>query len=291
MKKIAGFQLAHAGPPAGGAPLEDVIAATVVALVAVGFLAVVAIRFRRGGVAPLRRLGGAAGRLLGLPAWVALPSIVCSASLLVAVFGYYWDVATHIDNGRDQGPFANPAHFPILFGLAGVALAGYLAVLLCDGCETRRGVRVAGWTIPLGGLLLLVSGALALAGFPLDDLWHRLFGQDVTLWGPTHIQMVGGASLATLALWVLLAEGNETVPESRGRFSFLRKKDPVIAGAFLVALSTLQGEFDFGVPQFRLVYQPILLMLAASIGLVVARSVSVRGARSRPRSSLSFCAV
>ena len=39
----------------------------------------------------------------------------------------------------------------------------------------------------------------ALAGFPLDDIWHRLFGQDVTLWGPTHLMLIGGASLATLA--------------------------------------------------------------------------------------------
>ena len=39
-------------------------------------------------------------------------------------------------------------------------------------------------------------------------------------------------------------------------------------GGFLVALSTFQAEFDFGVPQFRLVWQPILLMLAAGIGLV-----------------------
>jgi hypothetical protein len=43
------------------------------------------------------------------------------------------------------------------------------------------------------------------------------------------------------------------------------------AGAFLVGLSTLQGEFDYGVPQFQLVFQPILLMLAASVGLVAAR--------------------
>ena len=30
------------------------------------------------------------------------------------------------------------------------------------------------------------------------------------------------------------------------------------AGGFLIGLSTLQGEFDYGVPQFQLVFQPIL---------------------------------
>ena len=36
-------------------------------------------------------------------------------------------------------------------------------------------------------------GLYALMGFPLDDIWHRIFGQDVTLWGPTHLMMIGGA--------------------------------------------------------------------------------------------------
>jgi hypothetical protein len=45
----------------------------------------------------------------------------------------------------------------------------------------------------------------------------------------------------------------------------------MIAGGFLVGLSTLQGEFDYGVPQFQLVFQPILIMLAAGVGLVATR--------------------
>jgi hypothetical protein len=123
--------------------------------------------------------------------------------------------------------------------------------------------------MPVGGFLLLVTGVIALAGFPLDDTWHRLFGQDVTLWGPTHIQMIGGGSLATLAQWILLAEAKSF--GNAGRRSLLQNGQVFVAGGFLVALSTLQGEFDYGVPQFRLVYHPVLLMLAASIGLVVAR--------------------
>ena len=45
----------------------------------------------------------------------------------------------------------------------------------------------------------------------------------------------------------------------------------LLVGGFLVALSTFQAEFDFGVPQFREVFQPILIMLAAGIGLVACR--------------------
>ena len=44
--------------------------------------------------------------------------------------------------------------------------------------------------------LLLGCGTFSLMGFPLDDVWHKLFGQDVTLFGPTHLMLIGGASLA-----------------------------------------------------------------------------------------------
>ena len=39
----------------------------------------------------------------------------------------------------------------------------------------------------------------------------------------------------------------------------------------LIALSTFQLEFDLGVPQFQLIFQPMLIMLAAGVALVAAR--------------------
>ena len=42
-------------------------------------------------------------------------------------------------------------------------------------------------------------------------------------------------------------------------------------GGLLIGLSTFQGEFDFGVPQFRMVFQPMLIALAAGIALDAAR--------------------
>ena len=44
-----------------------------------------------------------------------------------------------------------------------------------------------------------------------------------------------------------------------------------LSGGLLIGLSTFQAEFDFGVPQFRFVFQPMLIMLAAGVGLVAAR--------------------
>ena len=50
-------------------------------------------------------------------------------------------------------------------------------------------------------------GLYALIGFPLDDIWHRIFGQDVTLWGPTHLMMIGGAGFSTLSALFLGPRG------------------------------------------------------------------------------------
>jgi hypothetical protein len=46
-----------------------------------------------------------------------------------------------------------------------------------------------------------------------------------------------------------------------------------LAGAFLIGLNTYMAEFDFAVPQFRLDFHPIGLMMAAGLALVSARLV------------------
>jgi hypothetical protein len=129
-------------------------------------------------------------------------------------------------------------------------------------------------------VLILVCSGIALAGFPLDDVWHRIFGQDVTLWGPTHLQLFGGASLSTLGGMILLVEGARASGEVRtGHASRnLRSMQVALGGAFLIGLCTFQGEFDYSVPQFRLVFHPILLMLASSVALVAVRVWAGRGA-------------
>src|ERR671937_2731271 len=177
-----------------------------------------------------------AERVSGLPGWCALPSAIAGGSALIAVFGFYWDVAKHIDTGRDPSPFGTPAHYPILIGLAGLALAGYVGIMLGGGpggvrARIPTALRLSSdWHVPLGSALTFLCGAFALAGFPLDDVWHRLFGQDVTLWGPTHVLMIAGASLATLGVWVLLVEGRRHRPQAaRSRLEDLAMRIRVIS--------------------------------------------------------------
>ena len=268
--------LAH-NEPAGGAPTADLIPAAVVGVLLVGFLAAFGAAHRGGRTRLLARVGAFSERVSGLPRWAAVPLGTTAVSLIVAVFGFYWDVATHIDNGRDPGPFANPAHFLIIFGLGGIALAGVISILF--GTEpSATSVRIReGWHAPVGGVLLLVCGGIAVLGFPLDDVWHRLFGQDVTLWSPTHLQMVGGAALSTLALLVLQTEGRRAAVDATRAEKLDRIALPAGLGALLIGFSAFQAEFDFSVPQFRLLYHPVLLMLSSGAALVAARIRLGRG--------------
>ncbi|MBC6463529.1 hypothetical protein HKK72_37685, partial [Actinomadura sp. HBU206391] len=50
-----------------------------------------------------------------------------------------------------------------------------------------------------------------------------------------------------------------------------------ISGGLLIGLSVFQAEYDFGVPQFRLVHQPFLIAVAAGCALVAARLWIGRG--------------
>jgi len=283
--------LTHAAPafaqstgkePAGGAAIGEAIGATAGALVATALVAYLVAGHRSGRIKLLARAGAWAERHTGLPAWASLPSMLMGVALLTAVLGMYWDISLHIDNGRDAGPLANPAHYLILIGLYGLLVAGVMSIALA-GSERPAKTAVhlgGGWWAPVGGLMMAACGAFALTGFPLDDMWHRLFGQDVTLWGPTHLMLIGGASLATLGGMVLMGEGITTMgrdPDREATPWVYHARRALLVGGFLVALSTFQAEFDFGVPQFRAVYQPILIMLAAGIGLVTTRLYLGRG--------------
>src|SRR5258708_27784039 len=77
---------------------------------------------RRGPAAWMERIAGSLRRLTGLPAWCAAGVGLAMWALLVAGLGFYWDVAWHLDLGRDREP-PTPPHAPILTGLPGLGLA------------------------------------------------------------------------------------------------------------------------------------------------------------------------
>jgi hypothetical protein len=149
------------------------------------------------------------------------------ASKLIAGWGVQWDIQWHVLIGRDS--FWIPPH---VMTYAGVALAvlvsfGVLAwetlirapaappVLRVLGLTGTRGFHLAAWGI-----------ALTVLAAPIDDLWHRLFGLDVTLWSPPHLLGIVGAVVNSFACLVI---AREVYPEgSRARLAAL-----VLTGAVL----------------------------------------------------------
>ena len=269
--------------PAGGAAVGQIVIATTGASLLTAALLVLGMGHRSGRITLLGRWAAMFERVSGMPGWVALPSGLATLSLVTAVFGMYWDIALHIDVGRDEGPLANPAHYFILLGLFGIFSAGFFAMVLPKERPSATAVRLGpDWYAPLGGVLVCACGAFSLMGFPLDDVWHRVFGQDVTLWGPTHLMLIGGAAMTLVGMAVLLVEGmraNTASGESHHEPSWVDKVRVLgLTGGLMLGLSTFQAEFDFGVPQFRFVFQPMLIMLAAGVGLVAIRQWGGRGA-------------
>ena len=263
--------------PAGPAPLDQVFLATGVVTVLSGVLGWLLLGHRSGRIKVLDNLiERVEGNPLwgGLAGWASLPLFTAMISLITALFGMYWDISLHIGVGRDEGPLANPAHYPILFGLFGLSASGALACALPRGDQAGpAGVQLSkDWRAPVGGVLLMGAGAYALLGFPLDDVWHRLFGQDVTLWGPTHLMLIGGAGLSLIGMALLHEEGKlRSATETSGRDWRQYVQGVAVMGGMLIGLSVFQAEFDFGVPQFRLVLQPLLIATAAALSLVAAR--------------------
>src|SRR3954453_6732337 len=195
-------------PPAGGSGLDQVAIATGGAAVATAILLWICISHRNGRIKWVGRLASFAERETGVAGWSSLPGAFLGISLLTAVFGMYWDISLHIDNGRDPGPLANPAHYLILFGLFGVFVAGFFSIIMGDSRGGSSMIkRASTWKIPIGGIMLFACASFSLLGFPLDDGWHRIFGQDVTLWGPTHLMLFGGAGMTLLGRATLLVEG------------------------------------------------------------------------------------
>src|SRR3954454_2925874 len=199
--------IAASDPPAGGAAIGQVIGATAGAMVATAILLWIINAHRNGKIQWVGKLAAFSERQTGLPGWAALPSAFIGGSLLIAVFGMYWDISIHIDKGRDPGPLANPAHYFILVGLFGVFFCGIVSIALTKTRPSDTAFKIKrDMYAPLGALMILACGTVSLIAFPLDDIWHRLFGQDVTLWGPTHLLLFGGASFSILGIWVLQVE-------------------------------------------------------------------------------------
>lgn len=218
------------------------------------------------GFRPLWRVAAPLEEASGLPAWSVAGAMLGLGALLLAGIGFFWDLAWHVDIGRDQFLFS-PPHVAILSGLGLLGVAGATAIVYATRDRADVGWRLGGLHVPRAAAALVLLGAGGVVGLFVADLWHHTYGLDVTMWAPAHLLMAAAWGIAPLVLWLILAEAGP--PDGpRPLLRFLRA---VLPPTVLMGLSAFQLEYDLGVPQFPQLYHPILIGTASGIGLVAAR--------------------
>src|SRR5919108_1293705 len=234
----------------------------------VGYGLIVALLLVFGRGHPLERAPDAMRRLTGIPGWAATSAGTAMYGLMIAGQGFYSDVAWHVALGRDKDLFTAP-HTSIVVGLAMIFLSAALGITAATVERVPTRLRLGALRVPWSMLPLAALGAAAVGGFPLDELWHRTYGIDVTMWSPTHMIMILGASFTGAAIWLVLAEAGV----SPGDSAWARAAHVLAGSLTLLGLTAPQGEFDFGVPQFQQIFHPLLVTVAAGFALVAIRLV------------------
>jgi hypothetical protein len=184
--------------------------------------------------------------------------------------GGYWDISYHVAWGRDA--FLSFQHLEMAFGVNAAALGALVA-----GSATWSPARALRDPVGLlrsspGLLQILACGFVAFLALPLDEIWHRLFGVDVTVWGPTHLLFIVAVAFATVGVFMLVHHTAEQV-------GFARQRDRVAIGLFkavvaaglLVGLSVPQTPFEFGASVNPLMLHVAAIAFAAGAGLTWAR--------------------
>lgn len=162
---------------------------------------------------------------LPLSAWMVVLGI---AGALAGPLGAHWDVAWHVDRGRET--FWSPPHLLIYSGIVAVLVSVLAALALAPGGPRRalahRGLRFA-----------LAAGAATLASAPFDEAWHALFGLDVSIWSPPHLLLLFGSAASMLGLALLHAE---RLPRLVARLAVV-----MLAAAALLIVGLFVLEFEF----------------------------------------------
>jgi len=127
---------------------------------------------------------------------------------LLNFFGGNWDIQWHVAIGRDS--LWIPPHLMVVTAfIAGLVIV--VSVILYETSLVRSGYKLQN-TVRLGafqaspammGVCLGYVGALLSGG--LDELWHRTFGIDATLWSPPHLCIMASTLFVDFSLLIGIA--------------------------------------------------------------------------------------
>jgi hypothetical protein len=213
----------------------------------------------------LRRPHGPSVEAPGKPTGVLA---VAALGALLMPFGGYWDITMHMESGRES--FFSLPHLLIYGGI----LLALVAVLIGVGRKPAgRTWRQHLFADPAAGLAALAM-AFQLASGPADELWHQLFGLDVSVWSPPHaVLILGGVAVCICLSAVQVRDGGTLVTALRA---------VTLAGALLTA-GLFLAEFEYPFPAWHVsqgrpfaVYVSFLVLFVLVVSLSARRSIPVR---------------
>jgi hypothetical protein len=120
---------------------------------------------------------------------------------LVGAWGIGWDIRWHLLIGRDSFWIA-----PHVMAYASVVAGALipLGVLVIEtwhrrwGADRSRPATAVGLPGTRGFHLAWLGMIITILAAPIDDLWHRLFGLDISIWSPPHLLGFAGFQVAHL---------------------------------------------------------------------------------------------
>jgi hypothetical protein len=188
---------------------------------------------------------------------------ILAVGSLAGWLGVYWDIAWHIDKGRDSF-FSPPHNFIYAFML--IVLVMSLVGLVRDKRDTPFHLSIGRAQLHPGILIVAVGAMLVLFFAPADELWHRVFGPDASLWGPMHLIGLLGFTMATfgglLSCWL----ERSISPKRQRLFSVMTFFFAII----LLGWTMLYlAEFEYGIQFFPMFWYSFLLTGLPTFALVL----------------------
>ncbi|MGA9773413.1 MAG: hypothetical protein WBV94_30560 [Blastocatellia bacterium] len=130
---------------------------------------------------------------LAIP-WFVYAALFGSTSIII---GGEWDISWHQSIGRDS--FWSPPHLAIYLGgiVAGLASAWVVLKTTFKGTVEQRGagIRLWGFTGPLGAFFCIWGALAMLTSAPFDDWWHNTYGLDTEILSPPHVVLALGIAV------------------------------------------------------------------------------------------------
>jgi hypothetical protein len=177
---------------------------------------------------------------LAIP-WFVYAALFGSTSIII---GGEWDISWHSSIGRDT--FWSPPHLAIYLGgvVAGVASGWVVLKTTFKGTaeERGKGVRLWGFTGPLGAFFCIWGAFAMITSAPFDDWWHNAYGLDTEILSPPHVILavgVGVIQLGAIVTTVALQNRDRGTLRRRMllRFMYVYAAGMLLKSAFVMSWS------------------------------------------------------